>query len=348
VVASIVESRAGGGDLRARVTKLALDLGVEDQAVRDVDDRLPGVVVAQALEQRVQGREGIAVARARVPDQPLGLVRHADLALRDRVHGDALVELGRAHRAAADAVAFDDGADRSGHAAVDADGLADGHRQQGIDLLQLHAADLADGVEDRLVIASRRDDRSAARHRDEAEAIARREVVDHALEPVERGPPIAQAHVVAIDDDEDDARRFGDVVAAHVRQPPIRRGLGGADGDELEGVDRSRLAVDGEDEVVGGETGDRTSVLVHDDRVDRDEVDAGAEDGLLGVSGQGHDDEHDGEGDPPHGDQRRHSTILPASGSGHLACRPRPQIQRSGFQYSIELDLRGFVQSHLQ
>ena len=74
--------------------------------------------------------------------------------------------------------------------------------------------------------------------------------------------------------------------------------------DQLEGVDRPGLAVDGEDEVVGGEAGDGPAVLVHDDRVDRDEIDAGAEHGLLRVSGQGHDDEGDGEGGQPHGDQR--------------------------------------------
>ena len=78
--------------------------------------------------------------------------------------------------------------------------------------------------------------------------------------------------------------------------------VGGAHGDQLEGVDRPGLAVDGEDEVVGGEARDGPAVLVHDDRVDRDEVDAGAEHGLLRVSGQGHDDEGDGEGGHPHGD----------------------------------------------
>ena len=68
--------------------------------------------------------------------------------------------------------------------------------------------------------------------------------------------------------------------------------------DQLEGVDRARLAVDGEDEVVGGEAGDGAPVLVDHDCVDRDEVDARAEHGLLRVTGQGHDDEGDGEGEP--------------------------------------------------
>ena len=95
---------------------------------------------------------------------------------------------------------------------------------------------------------------------------------------------------------------LGDVVAADVRQALIGGRVGGAHRDQLEGVDRPGLAVDGEDEVVGREARDGPPVLVHDDRVDRDELDAGAEHGLLRMSGQGHDDEGDGENGHPHGD----------------------------------------------
>ena len=154
------------------------------------------------------------------------------------------------------------------------------------------------------MVRGRLDVGAAAGQRDEADAIARREVVDQALQAIERGPAVAETEVAAIDDEEDDPGRLGDVVAADIGQPPIRRPFGGAHRDQLEGVDLARLAVDGEDEVVGGEASDGPAVLVHDDRVDRDEVDAGAEHGLLRASDQGHDDEGDGEGGQPHGDQR--------------------------------------------
>ena len=170
-------------------------------------------------------------------------------------------------------------------------------------LRMLHTADAGDGFEHRLVIAGRRNDRPTAGQRDQAEPIARREVLDQPLQAIELGPAVADPHVGPIDHQQDDAGRFGDVVAAHVRQPTVDGGVGGAHRDQLEGVDRARLAVDGQHEVVGGEARDGTAVLVDDDRVDRDEVDAGAEHGLLRPSDQGHDDEGDAESGQPHGDE---------------------------------------------
>ena len=290
-----VEGRPGRGDLPAEIAQLALDLRIEDEAVRDVDDRLARVEVAQGLEQRVHRVHRVRVARARVPDQAASLVGHAGLALLDRRHRNAVVELGRSDRAAADAVAVDDRRLRARHAALDADRLADRHRHQRIDLLRFHAANAADRLEHRAMVAGRLDDGTAARQGDQAEPIARREVVDQALEAVERGAAVAEAHVVAIDDEQDHPGRLGDVVAAHVGQRVVGPGLWSTHRDQLEGIDGPRLAVDGDGEVVGREAGDRTPVLVDDDGVDGDEVDARSEDGLLRVSDQGHDDEADGE-----------------------------------------------------
>jgi hypothetical protein len=182
------------------------------------------------------------------------------------------------------------------------------HHPQRIDLRRLQAPDAAYRLEHRAMVAGRRDGRAAARQGHEAEPIARRQVVDESLEPIERGAAVAQTHVRAIDDQEDDAGGLGDVVAAHVWQPLVGGRIRSSHGNQLERIDRARLAVDGESEVVGGEAGDRTPVFVDDDGIDCDEVDTRAEHGLLRVPDQGHGKEADGEGEHPHGDQRRHST----------------------------------------
>ena len=113
---------------------------------------------------------------------------------------------------------------------------------------------------------------------------------------------LLDGHVVAIDDEDDDAARLGDVVRADVRQARVRGRVEGAYGDQLEGVDRARLAVDREDEVVGGQPGQRASVLVDDDRVDGDQIDACPEYGLLLRQPRrgGSKHEHDGEDCAPH------------------------------------------------
>ena len=78
-----VEVDRGRRDARAEQPQQPLHLLIEDEAVRDVDDRLAGLDVAQAVEQRVHRRQRRVVAGAHLAHDGPRRRLDADLALPD-------------------------------------------------------------------------------------------------------------------------------------------------------------------------------------------------------------------------------------------------------------------------
>ena len=155
-------------------------------------------------------------------------------------------------------------------------------------VIVLAPREMHDGVGHRVTIP-RQDDvgyrAQRVHHRDQVERAEL--ILDEPGQRLAQRHARPEAHVVVVQEEDENARVLAlrlellIVVAANLtRRPLARRGCPG-DPDELERFDGLKVPVLEDVEVLHLQVGDRVAVLVGDDDVDTDEVDAAAEDGLL-------------------------------------------------------------------